>query len=140
MSFATHRLPAEDDVIAPDGSEVRLLAGLGGGGLAHFRLNPEAVSVAVRHRSVEEIWFVISGRGQMWRRSGEDEEIVELGPGVALTIPVATHFQFRAFGPEPLDVIGATMPPWPGDGEAIRSQGPWRATVAPGPGLAEPDG
>ena len=78
MRFATRRLPAADHVIAPDGSEVRVLVGLAGGGLAHFRLNPDAVSVAVHHRSVEEIWYVVSGRGQMWRRSEEDEEVVVL--------------------------------------------------------------
>ncbi len=140
MRFATRRLSPAEHVIAPDGSEVRLLVGLDGGGLAHFRLNPDTVSVAVRHRSVEEIWYVLSGRGQMWRRTGEDEEIVDLEPGVSLTIPVDTHFQFRAIGPESLDVIAVTMPPWPGEDEAIRSQGPWQPTVAAGPGLAEPDG
>jgi mannose-6-phosphate isomerase-like protein (cupin superfamily) len=140
MRFVTRRLPADDQVIAPDGSEVRILVGLAGGGLAHFRLHPDAVSVAVHHRSVEEIWYVVSGRGKMWRRSEEDEKIVDLAPGVALTIPVGTHFQFRAFGPDALDVIGVTMPPWPGDGEAIRSQGPWPPTIPAGPGLAAPDG
>jgi mannose-6-phosphate isomerase-like protein (cupin superfamily) len=139
MRFATRSLPADDDAIAPDGSEVRILVGLAGGGLAHFRLNPDAVSVAVHHRRVEEIWYVVSGRGQMWRKHEEDEEIVELLPGVALTIPVNTHFQFRALGSGSLDIIGVTMPPWPGEGEAIRSQGPWEATVAPGPGLGGPD-
>jgi hypothetical protein len=39
MRFTTRRLPA-DHVIAPDGSEVRILVGLAGGGFAHFRLNP----------------------------------------------------------------------------------------------------
>ncbi len=140
MRFATRWLAADDHVTAPDGSEVRILVGLARGGLAHFRLHPDAVSVAVHHRSVEEIWYVLAGRGQMWRRSEEDEEIVDLAPGVALTIPVGTHFQFRAFSPDALDVIGVTMPPWPGDGEAVRSQGPWPATVAAGPALGASGG
>ncbi len=139
MRFATRRLSPVDHVIAPDGSEVRVLVGLAGGELAHFRLHPDDVSLAVHHRSVEEIWYVVSGRGQMWRKTGEDEEIVDLEPGVSLTIPVNTHFQFRAVGGDSLDIIGVTMPPWPGENEAIRSDGPWSATVAAGPGLAEPD-
>ena len=135
MRFATRRPPADhvpvDHVIAPDGSEVRVLVGLAGGGLAHFRLNPQAVSVAVHHRSVEEIWYVVSGRGQIWRRTDEDEEIVDLEPGVSLTIPVKTDFQFRAFGPNSLEILGVTIPPWPGNDEAIRSQGPWTSTLDP---------
>ncbi len=73
--FATRPLPAEPDAIAPDGSEVRVLAGLGGGSAAHFRLAPGAVSRAGRHRTVEEIWYIVAGQGEMWRRDGEREEI-----------------------------------------------------------------
>jgi mannose-6-phosphate isomerase-like protein (cupin superfamily) len=82
-----------------------------------------------RHRTVEEVWSVISGTGRMWRKLGEHEEIVELGPGVSLTIPTSTHFQFRCDGDERLDVIGATMPPWPGKREAYFVEGAWRPTV-----------
>ena len=122
MRFATRRLSDSDHVMAPDGSEVRVLVGLAGGGLAHFRLNPDDVSVAVHHRRVEELWYVVSGRGQMWRRRGRgEEEIVVLEPGVALTIPVDTHFQFRAVGPGPSTSSVSPCRPWPGDGdEAIR--------------------
>ena len=51
---------------------------------------------AVAHRTVEEIWFFLAGRGQMWRRQDDHEEIVTVEPGVCLTIPLGTHFQFRA--------------------------------------------
>ena len=134
----TKVLPADVDAIAPDGSDVRLLLGLDGGGLAHFQLAAGATSVAVHHRTVEEIWYVVGGAGEMWRGDADGSTIVPLRPAVCLTIRRGTHFQFRAFGAEPLAVIAVTMPPWPGDGEAIRSaDGPWQATVAPGPGLAE---
>ena len=36
--FATLRLPAERTVLAPDGSEVRVLPGTAAGGVAHFAL------------------------------------------------------------------------------------------------------
>ena len=43
---------------------------------------------------------------------------------------VATLLLSRSpFGPEPLAAIGVTMPPWPGDGEAIVVPGEWRPTV-----------
>lgn len=123
--FATLQTPAERTVVAPDGSDVRVLLGLAGGGMACFDLAPGAVSGAVTHRSVEEIWYVVQGRGRMWRRQGEREEVVALQPGLCLTIPLGTAFQFRADGAEPLRVVAVTMPPWPGDGEAVAVAGPW---------------
>jgi mannose-6-phosphate isomerase-like protein (cupin superfamily) len=127
--FSTKRLPVECDVVAPDGSDLRILLGLEGGGMAHFRLAPNETSTAVMHRTVEEIWFVLSGAGEMWRKQGEREEIVRLDAGVSLTIPLGTHFQFRSFGPDPLAAVGVTMPPWPGEEEAILVPGKWEASV-----------
>jgi len=125
--FSTLPLPAERTVVAPDGSNVRVLLGLSTGTMAHFELPAGMTSSAVGHRTVEEIWFVVAGRGQMWRRQGEREEIVELVPGTCLTIPLGTHFQFRASAAEPVAVVGVTMPPWPGADEAIAVPGPWLA-------------
>jgi mannose-6-phosphate isomerase-like protein (cupin superfamily) len=124
-SFDTKSLPDAYDAIAPDGSEVRLLLRLKGGSMAHFRLAPGLTSVAVTHRTVEEIWFFLSGCGEMWLLQGEREEIVSVEPGVCLTIPQGTRFQFRALGGEPLAAVGITMPPWPGEGEAIIVRGKW---------------
>ena len=90
---------------------------------------PNAVSKAVAHRTVEEVWYIISGTGRMWRKLGEHEEIVDLRPGLSLTLPTSTHFQFRCDGDERLKVIGATMPPWPGDSEAYFVEGTWQPTV-----------
>jgi mannose-6-phosphate isomerase-like protein (cupin superfamily) len=127
--FQTKRLPMARDDVAPDGSDVRILLGLKGGGMAHFELGPNQVSTAVTHRTVEEIWFFVSGRGQMWRKDGSRTEIVDVYPGVCLTIPLGVHFQFRSFGFEPLAAIGITMPPWPGEGEAVVVAGEWQPTV-----------
>jgi mannose-6-phosphate isomerase-like protein (cupin superfamily) len=129
VKFDTKRIAGESDAIAPDGSEVRVLCQLSRGGLAVFSLPPQAVSKAVAHHTVEEIWYILSGSGRMWRKLGDDEEVVELSPGISLTIPTGTQFQFRCDGPEPLTALGATMPPWPGVGEAYGVQGVWEATV-----------
>lgn len=43
--------------------------------------------------------------------------------GVCITIPVGTHFQFRSFGYEPLSMVGITMPPWLGGGDAYVLKG-----------------
>jgi mannose-6-phosphate isomerase-like protein (cupin superfamily) len=127
--FETMRLPPRPDAVAPDGSDVRVLLHLAGGSMAHFELGPRQTSIAVTHQSVEEIWLVLSGRGEMWRRQGNREEVVSLEPGVCLTIPRNTHFQFRALGDGPLAAVGVTMPPWPGEGEASNVHGPWTPTV-----------
>jgi len=125
----TKTIPDTRDAVAPDGSDVRLLLGLKGGGMAHFALAPGETSTAVTHRTVEEIWFFVSGTGQMWRQLGRDSVTVDVRAGVCLSIPLGTHFQFRSFGDEPLAAIGVTMPPWPGEGEAVTVTGPWQPTV-----------
>lgn len=125
MSFMTRERAATPDAVAPDGSEVRLLAEVDRGSMAQFTLPPGAISKAVAHHSVEEVWLVLSGTGRMWRRRGTEEEIVDLRPGLSLSIPVGVHFQFRNDGPVPLDCVGVTMPPWPGMAEAYEVPGIW---------------
>ena len=127
-TFATLRLPSERTEVAPDGSNVRKLLGLASGGMAHFELGAGKTSIALAHRTVEEIWFVVSGRGEMWRKQGEHEEMVALEPGICLTIPLGTHFQFRASRTEAVSAVCVTMPPWPGEGEAVPVAGPWAAS------------
>ncbi len=128
--FHTMRLPAHADAVAPDGSAVRVLLSVSGGGLAHFELGAGETSIAVEHRTVEEVWYFLRGRGEMWRGSGEREEVVGVSRDVCVTIPLGTRFQFRAFGDEPLAAIGATIPPWPGEDEATPVMGPWEPTVS----------
>jgi len=127
--FISKMLPAKPDVLAPDGSEVRILARMNGGSMAHFRLSAGQVAKPVVHRTVEEVWYVVSGRGQMWRSQNGREEIVTLTFGLCLTIPTGTAFQFRAASDESLGIVGVTMPPWPGDDEAMPAKGPWTPTV-----------
>jgi mannose-6-phosphate isomerase-like protein (cupin superfamily) len=129
-AFDTMRLPGGRDAAAPDGSDVRVLLRLERGSMAHFELPSGQTSKAVTHRTVDEIWFVLSGRGEMWRaQDGVPESIVTLEPGVCLTIPVGTRFQFRSSGGAPLAVVGVTMPPWSGDDEAVVVEGTWEPTV-----------
>ncbi len=127
--FDTRQLPAVPDVTAPDGSDVRVLLRLGRGSMAHFELPAGRVSRAVAHHAVEELWYIVGGQGQMWRRQGERQQTVPLRPGTCLSIPAGTHFQFRAAADGPLAAVGVTMPPWPGDGEAYEVPGAWPADV-----------
>jgi mannose-6-phosphate isomerase-like protein (cupin superfamily) len=127
--FDTMQLPAHSDAAAPDGSDVRELLHLGRGSMAHFELGPGRVSRAMAHRTVDEIWYILHGQGQMWRRQGERQATVPLTPGTCGSIPVGTHFQFRSSGDGPLTVVGVTMPPWPGEDEAYEVPGAWSANL-----------
>jgi mannose-6-phosphate isomerase-like protein (cupin superfamily) len=121
--------------------------------MVHCTLQSGQVTQAVRHRTVEEMWFCVAGAGQMWRRfsptptptpgptptptptpptearsESPSEEVVDLEPGVALSIPLGVAFQFRASGSRPLEVVIATIPSWPGEDEAVPVEGVWEAT------------
>lgn len=125
LPFDTRTVAEAPRVTAPDGSDVRVLLNVPGGSMAQFELPAGQVSLAVTHRTVDEIWYVVRGRGAMWRKQGEREETVTLEPGVCLTIPLGTHFQFRADESESLTAVGITMPPWPGADEAYGVPGRW---------------
>ncbi len=130
MKFETRRLPAEPDVVAPDGSDVRVLLRTARGSMAHFELAAGRASDAIRHRSVDEIWFILAGSGEMWRKDGDGEDVVALDAGVCVTIPMGTHFQFRAGQGASLQAVGVTMPPWPGPEEAVAVAGKWPSRPA----------
>lgn len=128
-AFDTKIANSAPDVIATDGCEVRVLCATSRGGMALFTLAPGKVARAVAHHTIEEVWFVTRGRGRMWRKANDREEVTELAPGVSISIPTGTHFQLSCDGDEPLEAVAATMPPWPGDGEAYIVAGKWASTV-----------
>ena len=125
-AFTTMSLAEAAEITAPDGSAVRPLCALPGvASFAHFELAPSQVSRAVSHATVQEIWYVVAGEGQMWRTDGSVESVADLVPGLCLTIPLGTSFQFRA-GTGGLRVVAVTVPPWPGNpAEARPEHGPW---------------
>ena len=117
----------DPDVIAPDGSQIRLLvddrhfAALAS--MVEVTLPAGQVSRPVWHRTVEEIWYILEGRGRVWRcppgASHTEYPPVEVAPGDALTIPSGWRFQFSAGNNAPLRFLCATTPPWPGEDEAV---------------------
>jgi mannose-6-phosphate isomerase-like protein (cupin superfamily) len=111
------------DAIAPDGSEIYFLVGdARRASLVEVRLQSGSTSKPVRHRTVEEIWYVLAGEGRVWRRSSdpspEGESTVDVRPGSVLTIPTGWAFQFQASTEADLRFLCYTSPPWPGDQEA----------------------
>ena len=130
MTWQSLHLPLDVTHLAPDGSEIRELVQTERGSLVHCRLPAGAIITAVRHRTVEEVWYCVSGNGELWRSDGVHEEVVQLAPGTSVSIPVGVSFQFRANASEALELVLVTMPPWPGASEAVPVAGHWivRAT------------
>lgn len=121
-------IPLKDkyDYLAPDGSEIRLLPENKHGGMAHCILPVGKVSKAVKHKKVEEIWYILEGEGEIWRKNAEEEQVVDISPNISLTIPAKTSFQFKNTGNVPLKILIATMPPWPGKQEAQPVDDYWK--------------
>jgi mannose-6-phosphate isomerase-like protein (cupin superfamily) len=126
LIFETRHLPAEVDVLAPDTSEIRVLLANSHASMVHGTLPPGGVSLAIRHKTVHEIWYILGGEGELWRRTEIQEDVVHLRAGVSVSIPLGTEFQFRAISDEALRFIVCITPPWPGHDEAVLVEAHWR--------------
>ena len=134
MEFETppppSRRAALPDAIAPDGSEIRLLIDARHAAvrssLVEATLPPGQTSRPICHRTVEEIWYVLEGEGQVWRcppdAAPDAVPPQAVAPGGALVIPVGWRFQFRAGPHAPLRFLCHTTPPWPGEHEAVTAE------------------
>jgi mannose-6-phosphate isomerase-like protein (cupin superfamily) len=123
--YATKRASSQYDQLAPDRSQIRALLSVTRGSVVHVTLPAGGVSQAVAHKTIEEIWYFVGGHGRMWRKLDGQEDEVEVSPGLCVSIPIGTHFQFRATGDQPLEFICMTMPPWPGSDEAYEVPNHW---------------
>ena len=110
------------DAIAPDGSEITFLVGdARRASLVEVRLAAGGTTRPVRHRTVEEIWYVLAGAGRVWRRPPSGAAVIDdVGSGRTLVIPTGWSFQFQAGPAADLRFLCYTSPPWPGDEEAER--------------------
>ncbi len=125
LVFETMPLPAEVTVLAPDTSEIRVLLRNDHASMAHGSLPSGGVSVAIKRKTVQEIWYILGGEGELWRRTAHQEEVVHLRAGVSVTIPAGADFQFRTVSEEPLRFIMCSTPPWPGHDEAVLVNPRW---------------
>lgn len=124
----TQPIPDNYQHISPAGAEVRLLMNDHHGGMAHCTLKADIISKAVRHKTVSEFWYILSGKGAIWRKNGNQETMTPLQAGVSIDIPLGTDFQYRSDGDD-LVFICVTMPPWSGHDEASYvKQGAWEPT------------
>lgn len=128
VCHTTIQTPLPYDVIAEDGSEVRLLARVEPQmSSIEATLPPGRIAKAIYHQTVLEIWHVTEGEGYFWRRDRATgaESCVKIVKGTTLTIPKETDYQFRATGTTPLKFFIATTPAWPGPQEPVPVPGHW---------------
>ena len=124
------RRAAQPDATAPDGSEIRLLAdqryAATKSSMVEVTLPTGQVSRPVYHRTVEEIWYILEGEGQVWRCPPDADPASvppqPVSPGDALVIPTGWRFQFAAGPDGPLRFLCHTTPPWPGEDEAVAAE------------------
>lgn len=133
--FEPRTLPIDYDYLAPDASEIRRLQTKmhsGNGDIAHCKLPIQSTSIAVKHKTVEEIWYFSNGIGEMWLKENNGvEHVFKVEKGLALTIPRGASFQFKNTSEkESLEVIITTMPPWPGPEEVMKVPGKWEPSVS----------
>lgn len=128
----TRPFPTSSDARSPAGAEIRHLIEAETANMIHSTVPPGQVNRATVHATISELWHVLSGEGQIWRRDGRSEETTVLSAGVSIDIPVGTAFQYRCTGADPLEFLCISMPPWPGDQEATFVEGPWTPTVPRG--------
>lgn len=128
----TRSFPSRPDGRSPAGAEIRHLMDGATGHMIHSTVPPGQVNRATVHATVSEFWHVLSGAGQIWRRDATGEETTVLERGVSIDIAVATAFQYRCDGADPLEFVCVSMPRWPGHHEATFIDGPWEPTAPVG--------
>jgi mannose-6-phosphate isomerase-like protein (cupin superfamily) len=122
-------LPAQAHAKSPAGADIRFIMDGANGNMIHSTVPPGQTNRATIHATVSEFWYILDGKGEIWRKDGAEERVTKLVCGVSIDIPVGTAFQYRSLGDEPLRFICISMPPWPGDHEATHLDGPWEPTV-----------
>ena len=125
----TTLLPELPDAKSPAGADIRFLMDGKTGNMIHSTVPPRQVNRATVHATVSEFWYVLEGRGEIWRDDGVESCVTVLAPGTAIDIPVGTAFQYRNISDVDLKFICISMPRWPGDSEATYVKGIWQPTI-----------
>ena len=101
----TTTLPAEPDAKSPAGADIRFLMASQTGNMIHSTVPPRQTNRATVHATVSEFWFVLEGRGEIWRDDRVDSAVTQLTPGTSIDIPVGTAFQYRNVSDQDLDDV-----------------------------------
>jgi mannose-6-phosphate isomerase-like protein (cupin superfamily) len=125
----TTMLPDEANGKSPAGADIRFLMHGTTGNMIHSTVPPHQTNRATVHATVSEFWYVLEGHGEIWRDDGDESNITVLVPGISIDIPVGTAFQYRNVSDVGLKFICISMPPWPGESEALFVENIWQPTI-----------
>jgi mannose-6-phosphate isomerase-like protein (cupin superfamily) len=106
-------LDSAEPFVTADGSTIRELCGIPTGGtelqsLAEATLAPGQATTPHYHRESEEIYFILSGEGEMEIEGGR----AAVSPGDAIPIPRGSRHRIRNVGDGPLRFLCACAPPY----------------------------
>jgi len=108
-----HSLSAVPDASSPDGSaEIRYLLSSPHGDLTHAVCPAGVVASVHELPELYEAYYVLAGRGEIWRRTKDREVVTQLRPGRWVEMPPGTQFQYRAYGDAALVFLLSVVPTW----------------------------
>jgi mannose-6-phosphate isomerase-like protein (cupin superfamily) len=125
----TTTLPDQPDAKSPAGAEIRFIMDGDTGNMIHSMVPPHQINKATVHKTVNEFWYILEGRGEIWRDNGSESSVTLLIPGTSIDIQPGTSFQYRNISDDELKFICIAMPPWPGNSEATYIDGIWQPSV-----------
>jgi len=110
----------ETDALTCPYGEVRRVVTGGEGGVANIHVIRVTRGKPHIHRSYDEVYFVLAGRG----RIRLDARELELRPGAAAVIPAGTVHSLEAEGDGPLEFVIFGVPPVPIEDQRARPAHP----------------
>ena len=124
-AWRTAWLPREATNRSPGGaSEIRQVIQLPQGQVTHAVCAAGNVAEAAVLPERYEMFYVLAGAGELWRRAPHGEEIVSLRPGRTVEIPMGTEFQYRALDADVMFLVIVT-PMWTPDAyQSLPGAGP----------------
>jgi mannose-6-phosphate isomerase-like protein (cupin superfamily) len=106
-------LSAAPDSVSPDGgAEIRHILASQGGDLTHAVCHAGNTSGTHHLPELDEGYFVLSGRGEIWRATDEREAVTALRPGRWVAMPGGMRFQYRANAGSSLVFLVVVLPSW----------------------------
>jgi len=127
---ATKVIGEKPDYISPGGaSEIRELIQRPQGELTHATCPSGRISHPAALDGLYEMFFVLAGKGQVWRSGGGYEGVTRLHPGRWVAMPPGTAFQYRAEADADLVFLVMVVPGGrrSDTGHSTTAAGPWMA-------------